>query len=888
MIKATGPELRQRFLDFFARHGHQVVASSSLVPAGDPTLLFTNAGMVQFKDVFLGREKRPYTRATTAQKCVRAGGKHNDLDSVGRTARHNTFFEMLGNFSFGDYFKRDAIRYAWQFLTGELGLDPDRLWVTVYREDDEAARIWHEEVGVPADRIVRLGEKDNFWSMGDTGPCGPCSEIIYDRGVEHRCDAPVCGIGACDCDRWRELWNLVFMQYDRDASGNLTPLPRPSIDTGMGLERITSIIEGTESIYETDLLRPIVSAVERLSGVEYRDFPDPSGFPFRVIADHIRSVSFIIADGVVPSNEGRGYVLRRILRRASRFGQKLGLREPFMHALVPVVADLMKDAYPELAASQDYVRDVIRREEERFAATLSEGMARADQVVARVEAAGGDTIPGEDVFMLYDTYGFPIDIMEDMAIEHNLRVDHEGFARAMEEQRMRARAARAEARGFVEPAAPAGVAPTVFLGYETTQSQGQVLAVVAPGTGEALPQAEAGSTVLVLLDRTAFYAASGGQVADTGHITGPRGRAVVEEVYRARSGHIWHEVTVVEGVLSPQETVTAEVDVSRRAATARNHTATHLLHAALRQVLGEHVHQAGSLVEPQRLRFDFTHPDPLTPEQLARVEDLVADVVMRNVPVEIIETSYQEGRAMGAMALFDEKYGERVRVVRVDDFSLELCGGTHVHRTGDIGLVLITSESSIGAGVRRIEAVSGQGALDYVRARGRLLADAAGVLRTAPEELAGRVRDLQASLRAAGNEIEQLRERLWKSEAREMVARAERVGGVAVVSSMASASAPDALRRMADLVRAEASSAVVILAGTEGERVNFLCAITPDLVKRGVHAGRIVRAVAEVAGGQGGGRPDLAQAGGRDPGRAGAALAEGVRLVRDMLARADG
>ncbi len=883
MIKATGPELRQRFLDFFARHGHQVVASSSLVPAGDPTLLFTNAGMVQFKDVFLGREKRPYTRATTAQKCVRAGGKHNDLDSVGRTARHNTFFEMLGNFSFGDYFKRDAIRYAWEFLTGEVGLDPDRLWVTVYRDDDEAARIWHEEVGVPAERIVRLGEKDNFWSMGDTGPCGPCSEIIYDRGVEHRCDAPVCAIGACDCDRWRELWNLVFMQYDRDAAGNLTPLPRPSIDTGMGLERITSIIEGTESIYETDLLRPIVSAVERLSGVKYRDFPDPSGFPFRVIADHIRSVSFIIADGVVPSNEGRGYVLRRILRRASRFGQKLGLREPFMHTLVPVVADLMKDAYPELAANQDYVRDVIRREEERFAATLSEGMARADQVVARVEAAGGDTIPGEDVFMLYDTYGFPIDIMEDMAIEHNLRLDHEGFARAMEAQRQRARAARAGGGAFTEPAMPANLPPTVFVGYETTRTQARVLRIWAPETGEDIPQAEAGSTVLALLDVTPFYAESGGQVADTGHVAGPRGRAVVEDVHKTRGGHIWHELTVVEGVISPGETVSCEVDGDRRAATARNHTATHLLHAALRRVLGEHVHQAGSLVAPDRLRFDFTHPDPVSAEQLAQVEDLVAEIVLQNLPVETVETSYEQGRAMGAMALFDEKYGERVRVVKVGDFSLELCGGTHVRRTGDIGLVMITSESSVGAGLRRIEAVSGQGTLQFARGLERTLSSAGSVLRAGPGDLVTRLRELQESLRAKDNEIAALRERLWQNEAAGIVAGAERVDGVAVVGAQTTAGSPEALRRLADFVRSLAGSAVVILAGSDQERVNFLCAVTPDLVKRGVHAGQIVRVVAEAAGGQGGGRPDLAQAGARDAGRAQAALAAGVEFVRTML-----
>jgi len=885
MIKATGPELRQRFLDFFARHGHQVVASSSLVPAGDPTLLFTNAGMVQFKDVFLGREKRPYTRATTAQKCVRAGGKHNDLDSVGRTARHNTFFEMLGNFSFGDYFKRDAIRYAWEFLTGELGLAPDRLWVTVYRDDDEAARIWHEEVGVPVERIVRLGEKDNFWSMGDTGPCGPCSEIIYDRGEEHRCDAPVCGIGACDCDRWRELWNLVFMQYDRDASGNLTPLPRPSIDTGMGLERITSIIEGTESIYETDLLRPIVRAVERLSGVVYRDFPDPSGFPFRVIADHIRSVSFIIADGVVPSNEGRGYVLRRILRRASRFGQKLGLREPFMHTLVPVVGDLMKDAYPELAANQDYVMDVIRREEERFAATLSEGMAKADQVVARVEAAGGDTIPGEDVFMLYDTYGFPIDIMEDMAIEHNLRLDHEGFARAMEEQRQRARAARAAGGAFAAPAMPADLPPTVFVGYETTQAQARVLRIWAPETGEDVPQAEAGTTVLALFDATPFYAQSGGQVADTGHVGGPRGRAVVEDVHKTRSGHIWHELTVVEGVISPGETVACEVDAVRRAATARNHTATHLLHAALRRVLGEHVHQAGSLVEPDRLRFDFTHPDPVSAEQLAEVEQLVGDIVLRNLPVETIETSYEEGRAMGAMALFDEKYGERVRVVKVDDFSLELCGGTHVRRTGDIGLVLITSESSVGAGLRRIEAVSGQGTLQFARGLERTLSAAGSVLRVGPGDLVSRLRELQESLRAKDNEIAALRERLWQNEAAVIVAKAERVDGVAVVGTQTTAASPEALRRMADFIRSLAGSAVVILAGSEPERVNFLCAVTPDLVQRGVHAGQIIRVVAEAAGGQGGGRPDLAQAGAHDPSRAQAAVAAGVGFARNLLTR---
>ncbi len=892
MLRLTGREIRRAFLDFFRERGHTVVPSSSLVPAGDPTLLFTNAGMVQFKDVFTGERRVPYARAATVQKCVRAGGKHNDLDNVGRTARHHTFFEMLGNFSFGDYFKEAAIEYAWEFLVGILGLPADRLWATVYRDDDEAASLWRRKAGLPPERIVRLGEKDNFWSMGDTGPCGPCSEVVMDRGEEFRCGAPLCALDACGCDRWLELWNLVFMQYERRPDGTMVPLPRPSIDTGMGLERIASVLQGVASNFETDLFTPYLRFVEELTGRRYE--PGPAGFPLRVIADHGRAVVFLVADGVVPSNEGRGFVLRRILRRAARFGRVLGLEEPFLHSLAPVVAEVMGEAYPELRAGLDVVRQVVRGEEERFLATLEQGTRLFRYVAERVRGEGGTRIAGEEAFLLYDTYGLPLDILQDLAEEEGLAVDREGFERALEAQRQRARADREQRMEVLagEREAAASLPASNFAGYDRLALRARVTAllggesargVASQGAGEesraVVLRLGAGSEGGVVLDVTPFYPEGGGQVGDAGVLRWEGGAFQVRDTRRLGAAVV-HFGTVTAGELAVGQEVEALVDDDRRRATARNHSATHLLHRALKVVLGPHVRQAGSLVAPDRLRFDFTHSRPLTPAELRRLEELVNDRVLAGIPVQTEETDLREALAAGAEALFGEKYGERVRMVTMGDFSRELCGGTHVANTAEVGLFKVISQESVAAGVRRLEAVTARAALRHVWDSEEELDQAAEALRSPRREVAERVASLVEELRARERRLAQLERELLRHQSEGLLRSAQEVEGVRVVAGEAPVASMEALRELGDRLRERLGSGVVLLAARQDGKVVFLAMVTGDLVARGLHAGRIVNEAARVAGGGGGGRPDMAQAGGRDPSRLAEALAAGIEAVR--------
>ncbi len=875
----SGNEIREMFLKYFEEKGHTRVASSSLVPHNDPTLLFANAGMNQLKDVFLGLEERAYKRATTSQKCVRAGGKHNDLDTVGRTARHHTFFEMLGNFSFGDYFKRDAITYAWEFLTGRLGLPKDKLYATVYLDDDEAIELWREIAGIPEERIIRLGEKDNFWAMGDTGPCGPCSEILIDRGEEYSCSNQ-CGIGKCDCDRFLEIWNLVFMQYNRDADGTMNPLPKPSIDTGMGLERITAVVQNVASNYDTDLIQSIVKAVEQLCGKGYHR--DDRGFPFRVIADHSRACTFLISDGVLPSNEGRGYVLRRILRRAVRFGKVLEINEPFLYRMVPVVVDLMSGAYPELKEKQEYVQQVIKLEEERFHVTLHDGMRIVEEMVAKLKAEGGKQISGQQAFTLYDTYGFPLDLTEDTAEEHGLTVDKSGFQKAMEEQRRRARAARQET-GMItqlqELYAELGqkLGPTQFLGYEASRATANVIALIVEGVRSE--QAEEGDEVQVVLNETPFYGESGGQVGDTGLLTSDNCRVRITDTRKVYNNLLVHLGKVESGTLKEGELVEAALDLERRRAIARNHTATHLLHKALKQVLGDHVNQAGSLVEPERLRFDFNHLTGVNREEVAKLEALVNAKVLESLKVETFETGQEEARKMGATALFGEKYGDVVRIVKMEDYSMELCGGTHLPVTSQVGVFKILSEGGIGAGLRRIEAVTGTGALQHINEQEAELGVISELLK-AQGDAARRVENLVQSLKEKERELAQLQTKLAKYEVESLLEQVKEVKGIKVLASKVVAPDMDALRSMGDLFRDKLGSGVVVLGSAAGEdKVNLLALVTKDMVAKGLHAGNLVKEVAKLTGGGGGGRPDMAQAGGKNPAKLEEALAQVEALV---------
>jgi alanyl-tRNA synthetase len=861
-------ELRQRFLDYFRRNGHEIVPSSPLVPANDPTLLFTNAGMVQFKDVFLGLDPRPYKRAASSQRCVRAGGKHNDLENVGYTARHHTFFEMLGNFSFGDYFKREAIAYAWELITGELAIPRDRLWVTVYEDDDEAERLWREVTGIEPARITRRGARDNFWSMGDTGPCGPCTEIFYDHGPGVPGGPP--GSPDEDGDRYVEIWNLVFMQFDRAADGAMTPLPKPSVDTGMGLERIAAVMQGVHSNYDIDLFRNLIAAAAEVTGAQ-----DLQSSSLRVIADHIRACAFLVADGVVPSNEGRGYVLRRIIRRAIRHGYKLGQHEPFFYRLVGALEAEMGAAYPELGRQRAHVERVLRQEEERFAETLDQGMRMLDAATAGLS---GGTIPGDVVFKLYDTYGFPTDLTADIARERGFTVDIAGFEKAMTEQRERARAA---SKFAVEYGAGIRVDErTEFTGYERLTDTGRVVALLkGEHRVDFLTPGEEG---VVVLDRTPFYAESGGQVGDTGVL---RSQATEFAVHDTRKfgrayGHVG--MLIGPGELRVGDYLDAAVDAVRRQATMLNHTATHLLHAALRRTLGEHVQQKGSLVAPDRLRFDFSHYEPLTPAQLVEIEALVNAQIRANAEADIREMAYDEAIAAGALAFFGEKYEQRVRVLRVGDFSTELCGGTHVRRAGDIGLFKITSESGIAAGVRRIEAVTGQAALDWVERMEGSLRKVAGLVKASRDEVDEKVQQLVERNRALERELQQLKARLAGSRGEDLTARAVDVKGVKVLAARLDEADPKVLRETVDRLKAKLGSAVVVLSAVEDGKVRLAAGVSADRTDR-VKAGELVSAVAQRVGGRGGGRADFAQAGGTEPDKLEEALASVPAWVAERL-----
>ena len=879
----TGNEIREKFLKYFESKGHTIVASSSLVPHDDPTLLFINAGMNQFKDVFLGLDRRPYTRATTSQKCVRAGGKHNDLETVGRTARHHTFFEMLGNFSFGDYFKKEAITYAWEFLTGVLQLPEARLYPTIYRDDDEAFVLWQEITGVPAQKIVRLGEKDNFWSMGDTGPCGPCSEIIFDRGEEYKCEGSECFIGKCDCDRWLEIWNLVFMQYNRDESGKLTPLPKPSIDTGMGLERITSVIQNVATNYDTDLLKEIITAMEKTSGQKYSG--DERGFPFRVIADHARACTFLISDGVMPGNEGRGYVLRRILRRAVRFGKSLGIEKPFLYELVPVVARLMGAAYPEVVAKQDYVRQVIRVEEERFHETLHDGMKIVGDMIDAVNKKGGTQISGQEAFVLYDTYGFPLDLTEDIAEENGLTVDRAGFEKSMQEQRERARAARQDTGMLAGQEIYADIGQkmgaTEFVGYGQVSAQANVIALIV--NNEVVMEAGEGQKVEVILDKTPFYGESGGQVGDAGYLVKSSARVRIDDTKKAFNGLYIHIGEVEKGTISFGDCVKAEVDAERRKRIARNHSTTHLLHKALKEILGEHVNQAGSLVEPGKFRFDFTHFEAVTPAELKKIEVRVNEMILGNLDVETAVMSLEEARKTGAMALFGEKFGDSVRVVKMEDYSIELCGGTHLGSTAEAGICKIVAEGGIGAGLRRIEAVTGDGVMRYIAEKEALLAEVSAALKTSPHEVARRAEGIVRELKDKEKELETLQAKLARYESEGLMDQVRDIGGIRVLAAQVSAPDMDALRNMGDMLRDKLGSGVVVLGAVIEGKVNFVSMATRDLLGKGIHAGNIIREAAKVAGGGGGGRPDMAQAGGKDPGKTAEALEKVYDVIQNQI-----
>jgi len=878
----SSAEIRSRFLQFFADRGHTIVKSSSLVPANDPTLLFTNAGMVQFKDVFLGLEKRPYTRAATAQKVLRVSGKHNDLEAVGPSPRHHTFFEMLGNFSFGDYFKAEAIAYAYEFLTRDIGLDPSRLYASIYQEDEEAFTLWHERIGLPTDHIIRLGAKDNFWEMGDTGPCGPCSEIFYDRGARFcSCGRPDCS-PAHSCDRWPELWNLVFMQYERHEDGSLTPLPRPSIDTGLGFERFTAVLQNAESNYDTDLFMPIIRRTQELLGQSDEE-RRRQYVAYRVIADHSRAITFLIADGVMPGNEGRNYVLRLILRRAARYGRRLGFTQPFLAETADVVIETMGNHYRELVERRDFIRQAITQEEERFLATLDVGLARLDQLIARLRAEGRREIAGEEAFRLYDTYGFPFELTRDAAGEAGFTVDEDGFRAAMAAQRERARAAQrfaadAEAALYRE----IGLPPTTFLGYERLEAEARVIAIVRDG--QMVESAQAGQKVDVVLDRTPFYAESGGQVGDTGLITHAEARLAVTDTVKPIPEVIVHRAQVQEGTLRVGDAVHAAVDAERRLDIARNHTATHLLHRALRQVLGEHAAQAGSLVAPDRLRFDFSHLSALTPEELRRVAEIVNAEIRADRPVRTRITSFDEATRQGAIALFGEKYGDQVRVVTVEGFTSELCGGTHLERTGQIGFFLIESESSVGAGLRRIEALTGRGAEAYVHALRERVQALDEILSARPGEECQRAQELVAQLREQRRTIQDLQRALSALTAEQLLAQAIEIQGAKVLAAQTSAVDADALRELSDRLRDRLGSAVVALGAILDERPLLVVSLTPDLVAKGLHAGRLANEAARCLGGGGGGRPNMATAGGKDATRLPEALDQIVALVRRALA----
>ncbi len=873
----TGNEIRTQFLNYFEKHHHRIVRSSSLVPQDDPTLLFINAGMVQFKRVFLGEDKRDYVRATTSQKCVRAGGKHNDLENVGYTARHHTFFEMLGNFSFGDYFKEGAIEFAWDLLTNGYGLPEDKLYGSIYLDDDEAYELWRKNIGLPEERVVRFGEEDNFWSMGDTGPCGPCSEILIDRGEQYGCGKPDCTVG-CECDRYLEIWNLVFMQFNRDASGKMTPLPKPSIDTGMGLERIVSLIQDVPTNYDTDLIQPIIQETEKLAEKRFGE-SGPTDVAMKVIADHSRAAAFLIGDGIMPSNEGRGYVLRRIMRRAIRYGRNIGLNRPFLHKTARVVFDIMQPAYPELAEASAFITNVIENEEVRFLETLDTGLKLLNDTLSEIKAKGATQVPGDIIFKLYDTYGFPVDIVQDVVRDENMSLDMEGFDSAMEEQRARSRSVTTftSISEAYKNLSAKGFKPE-FRGYQMLTSESKVLLIVADGS--EISEATAGQTIELVTEETPFYAEAGGQVGDAGKITHKNFEMEVVDTIKDPTGLIIHKGHIISGNVKKGKKVTLHVDGVKREATALNHTATHILHAVLREVLGEHVKQAGSLVAPDRLRFDFTHFSPVDPETLAEIETRVNRRIRENVATHTEEMEAEAAFKSGATALFEEKYGDHVRVVSLSDFSKEFCGGTHTAKTGDIGLFKIVSESSIASGVRRIEALTGEGALQYVQKTSRLLEDAAHLVKDKPDAVTSKVAKILSDLKTLEKEVERLKAKI-ASDSTEVGGDAiKSVNNTKVLIQKVSVNNPAALRDLADRLKEKLKSGIVVLGSANGPKAFLIVVVTKDLTDR-FHAGNVIKQIASTVGGSGGGRPDMAQAGGTKPEKLDQALQKAYKVIEN-------
>ena len=868
-------QIRQAYLDFFAQKGHQIVPSSPVVPGDDPTLLFTNAGMNQFKDVFLGFDKRPYNRATTAQKCIRAGGKHNDLDNVGYTARHHTFFEMLGNFSFGDYFKKDAIQFAWDLLTQVFKLPKEKLLVTVYAEDDEAYEIWNKQIGIPTDRIIRIGDNkgaryasDNFWMMGDTGPCGPCTEIFYDHG-DHIAGGPP-GSPDEDGDRFIEIWNNVFMQFNRDEAGVMHPLPKPSVDTGMGLERIAAVLQHVHSNYEIDLFVNLLKASKEAVDAAGRENCDANSPSLKVIADHIRACSFIVVDGVIPGNAGRGYVLRRIARRAIRHGYKLGARKPFFYQLVPALVKEMGDAYPELRAAQDKVSEVIKQEEERFFQTIANGMEILDGALA----GGAKVVDGETAFRLHDTFGFPLDLTADVCRERGVSVDADGFEVAMQKQRDQARAA---GKFKVAQGLEYKGVPTKFHGYDTLRHEGaKVTALYVDGS--AVSSVKAGDAAVIVLDNTPFYAESGGQVGDKGELRSESVRFAVEDTFKIQADVFGHQGEVLEGELKVGDSLNALVDIGKRTDTMRNHSATHILHKALREVLGDHVQQKGSLVDESKTRFDFTHNAPITAEQIRRIEDIVNQEILENSATSGKVMSLEDAQKTGAMMLFGEKYGDEVRVLEIGT-SKELCGGTHVSRTGDIGSLKIVSEGGVAAGIRRVEAVTGNNALHFMQGLEDKINEAAAILKTHPGDLVNRVTQLQESLRQAERELEKVNSKLAASQGDELAGQAIDVNGIKVLAARLDGADAGVLRETMDALKAKLKTAAIVLASVQGDKVSLIAGVTADSIGK-VKAGDLVNFVAQQVGGKGGGKPEMAMAGGSDASKLGAALAG----VKDWVA----
>jgi alanyl-tRNA synthetase len=871
-----GSEIRELFLKYFEENGHTVVPSSSLIPKDDPTLLFTNSGMVQFKNCFLGLEDRGYTRATSSQKSVRAGGKHNDLENVGYTARHHTFFEMLGNFSFGDYFKKESIFWGWEFLTDKMGLPKEKLWVTIYKDDDEAFEIWNKTIGVPAERIVRMGMDSNFWMMGETGPCGPCSEIIYDQGPSVGCGRSECNV-ECSCDRHLEIWNHVFTQFDRDKEGNFHPLPKPNIDTGMGLERLAAVVQGVKSNYETDFFTPIIQFIAKISGKKYKQNEDNDA-SMNVIADHSRAVTFLIGDGILPSNEGRGYVLRRILRRAARHGKLLGLGKPFLHEIVSVVVEAMKDAYPDLIEKEAYIKKVIFNEEQRFIETLDAGLKILSDEVAALKKANKTVVPGEVVFKLYDTFGFPVDLTADIVKRDRLTLDTEGFEKAMEAQREKAReswkgSGEKTVSTSYQKLSLQGI-KTMFVGYEgVTEARSRVLAILKNDEpSDSLGKGENGE---VFVDFTPFYGEAGGQVGDTGII---EGKGFLFEVWETQSpveGIVSHIGKLKKGAIKVGDDVLLKVDVGARRATEAHHSGTHVLNAALRSVLGDHVKQSGSLVNPERLRFDYTHFSKIEEDELHRIESIANDIIRQNLPVQTEVLPREEAMKTGAQAVFDEKYADEVRVVKMGDATMELCGGTHVLRTGDIGFLKVVHESAIAAGVRRIEAVTGGEALKYVINVEGELKKSAGLLKTNPLELSERVEKLLKHQRELEKEIEALRGKLAAKDTSDLIDQVKEIKGVRILSAVVDVSDAKTMRDLGDKLKDKLRSGIILLGSKAADKAMLLCMVTKDLTGR-YHAGNIIKEIAPIVGGSGGGRPDMAQAGGPKP--------ENLKQALDKLA----